>query len=695
MLCWWHLELRFLGILLVRFFEKGWVILISVVDAMFVSLLFLPFFSFFISFFFGRFLGRVGVSILSSFCVGISCSFAAFIFFEVVVAGGFCSVKLSPWISSGVLNAEWGLLFDSLTAVLLIVVLFISFLVHLYSVEYMSHDPFLPRFMSFLSLFTAFMVVLVTGDNLVQMFLGWEGIGLSSYLLINFWFSRIQANKSAMKAVIVNRIGDLGLLLGIILCFLNFKSVEYSLIFAVAPYYCNHKLCVITFTFDTLGAIGALFFIGAVGKSAQLGLHTWLPDAMEGPTPVSALIHAATLVTAGVFLLMRCSPILEFTTSLLTVIALFGGMTAFFASTVGLFQNDLKKVIAYSTCSQLGYMVFACGLSHYFVGLFHLANHAFFKALLFLSAGYVIHSMSDEQDMRGMGGLRKLLPLPYVTMLIGSLSLMGFPFLTGFYSKDCILEIAYSRYTLSGHFSFWLGLSAAFFTAFYSTRLLFLTFLAEPNGRRPFIRDISTSSWLITLPLIILCFPTVFVGFLFQDMLIGPGTPVWSNSIFVIPFHYSLTDAESLPHWVKLLPTVFSILGSLTSFVLFLLDSGLLYTFRNSVLERVIYTFINKKWFFDKVYNEFANQHFLFFSFHVSYKVLDRGVSEILGPLGLGYVTPYFVGLLRKSQSGLIYHHALFIFIGVLSLLFLPQLHSCFSCVDFKLCMFLVSFFFL
>lgn len=662
---------------------------------MFASLLFVPFISFFISFFFGRFLGSLGVSIFSSFCLGASCCLAIAIFFEVAVAGSACFMKIYPWMSAGILNVEWGLLFDSLTVVLAVVVLFISFFVHLYSIEYMSHDPFLSRFMSLLSLFTAFMLVLVTGDNLVQMFLGWEGIGLSSYLLINFWFSRIQANKAAMKAVIVNRIGDFGLLLGILFCFLHFKSVEYSPIFALVPYFCNKKLCLFTLECDVLSVIGLLFFVGAVGKSAQLGLHTWLPDAMEGPTPVSALIHAATLVTAGAFLLMRCSPIIEFSASSLMVITLFGGMTSFFASTVGLFQNDLKKVIAYSTCSQLGYMVFACGLSHYFVGLFHLANHAFFKALLFLSAGYVIHSMSDEQDMRKMGGLKRLLPLPYVTMLIGSLSLMGVPFLTGFYSKDCVLEIAYSRYTVSGHFSFWLGLSAAFFTAYYSTRLLFLTFLSEPNGRRPFVRQLSTSSSLMTAPLVILCFPTVFVGFFFQDMFIGSGTPFWVNAIFIFPLNYALTDAESLPIWVKILPTVFSFLGCSLSFLLFFFDPRFLYVYKHLPLLRTAYTFLNKKWFFDKVYNEYVNQSFLFFSFHVSYKALDKGLSETAGPLGMAFFTPYVASVLQKYQSGFLYHHALFIFLCVLFPLLFQQLRFYCFVVDVKLCAFCASLFFL
>jgi len=341
----------------------------------------------------------------------------------------------------------------------------------------MEHDPHLPRFMSYLSLFTFFMLILITANNFLQMFVGWEGVGLSSYLLINFWFTRIQANKAAIKAMLVNRIGDFALLLAIFTIYFIFNTLDYDIIFCLVPLAIKYQIWVGGFTFSIIDTICILLFIGCMGKSAQLGLHTWLPDAMEGPTPVSALIHAATMVTAGVFLITRCSFLFEFSTLTLNLIVFIGSTTSFFAATTGLFQNDIKKVIAYSTCSQLGYMIFACGLSSYEVAIFHLSNHAFFKALLFLGAGSIIHSMSDEQDMRRMGGLRKLLPFSYAIMLIGSLALMGFPFLSGFYSKDIILEIASIKYTNFGQFSAILGTLSAFCTAFYSIRLLFFSFL--------------------------------------------------------------------------------------------------------------------------------------------------------------------------------------------------------------------------
>jgi proton-translocating NADH-quinone oxidoreductase chain L len=409
--------------------------------------LFLPFFGSIVSGLFGRFVGANGARFISTFCLFLSFFVSCFIFFEVGLAGSICCFTLFRWFSSELLVLDWGFLFDPLTCVMLIVVTSVSSLVHLYSCEYMSHDPHIPRFMSYLSLFTFFMLVLVTSDNFVQMFLGWEGIGLASYLLINFWFTRLQANKAAIKAMIVNRIGDFSLTLGILLVFTYFYVLDYASVFACAHLFVDQSITFFCFDVGLLTIICLLLFGGAVGKSAQLGLHTWLPDAMEGPTPVSALIHAATLVTAGVFLIARCSPLFELSTTALSVVTVFGGSTAFFAATTGLLQNDMKRVIAYSTCSQVGYMVFACGLSNYSVGVFHLANHAFFKALLFMGAGCVIHAVADEQDFRKMGGLARLVPFTYSLMFVGSLSLMGFPFLTGFYSKDAILEVAVSRYS--------------------------------------------------------------------------------------------------------------------------------------------------------------------------------------------------------------------------------------------------------
>ena len=343
-------------------------------------------------------------------CMLISSFLSFFIFYEVILCQSICSLKIFPWIESNLLIIYWGFLFDNLTAVMLVVVTFVSLLVHIYSVSYMEEDPHLSRFMSYLSLFTFFMLILITADNLIQMFLGWEGVGLASYLLINFWYTRIQANKSAMKAIIINRIGDLGLSLGIAAIFLNFNTLDFPTIFSLVPYVSLETNIFLNYEFNKITIISLLIFVGAIGKSAQIGLHTWLPDAMEGPTPVSALIHAATMVTAGVFVLLRCSPLLEYSENALIIITIMGVLTAFMAATIGVVQNDLKKVIAYSTCSQLGYMVFSIGLSNYSVSLFHLMNHAFFKALLFLSAGSVIHALSNEQDMRKMGGLLKVIP---------------------------------------------------------------------------------------------------------------------------------------------------------------------------------------------------------------------------------------------------------------------------------------------
>jgi NADH-ubiquinone oxidoreductase chain 5 len=385
---------------------------------------------------FGRHLGSWGASFITTSCLVVSFLLSLFAFYEVGLFGSPVYIKLTTWISSEVLHIDWGFMFDSLTVSMCVVVTFISSLVHLYSIEYMSHDPHLPRFMSYLSLFTFFMLILVTADNYVQMFVGWEGVGLASYLLINFWYTRIQANKAAIKAMVMNRIGDFCLLIGMMLIFINYKSVDYASVAVLTPVLKDNTVNFLNFNFHLLSLIGVFLFLGAVGKSAQLGLHTWLPDAMEGPTPVSALIHAATMVTAGVFLIARSSFIYEYINNILELITVFGALTSFFAATTGLVQNDMKRVIAYSTCSQLGYMVFACGLSNYSVGFFHLSNHAFFKALLFLSAGSVIHAVNDEQDMRKMGGLKNLVPFTYSMVVVGSLALIGFPFLTGFYSKD-------------------------------------------------------------------------------------------------------------------------------------------------------------------------------------------------------------------------------------------------------------------
>jgi NADH-ubiquinone oxidoreductase chain 5 len=634
---------------------------------MYLNIVFLPFMGSFFSGLFGRFLGPFGAGILTTSCVISSLFISFFAFYEVGLSESPCYVKLLTWFNSEYLCADWGFQFDGLTVVMLIVVTFISSLVHLYSTEYMFHDPHLPRFMSYLSLFTFFMLILVTADNFIQLFVGWEGVGLCSYLLINFWFTRIQANKAAIKAMIVNRVGDFGLALGIFSIYITFNSVEYSTVFALVPLFEADVLCFLGFECHLLTLIGVLLFIGAVGKSAQLGLHTWLPDAMEGPTPVSALIHAATMVTAGVFLLARCSPIFEYAPNALFIVTLVGSMTAFFAATTGLLQNDLKRVIAYSTCSQLGYMIFACGVSNYSVGVFHLANHAFFKALLFLGAGSVIHAVADEQDMRRMGGLKRLVPFTFAVMSIGSFALMGFPFLTGFYSKDVILEVAFAKYSTAGHFAYWLGTFAAFFTAFYSMRLSFLTFLSEPNGFKPVIIGAHDSPIKMALPLFLLAFPSIFIGYLSRDLFIGLGTGFWNNAIFVFPTNLNIIDAEFASQFFKLLPVCLSMTGASLALFLYTFSSKDLYLLKTSLIGRKLYNFLNRKWFFDKFYNEYVNQIFLNFGYHVSYKTIDRGFIEMVGPFGLSQTVLKKSHLLSNLQTGSVYDYALWMFVGLLS----------------------------
>jgi len=583
----------------------------------------------------------------------------------VVLSHSVCTVRLFPWIESNSLFVSWGFLFDSLTATMLIVVTVISVLVHLYSANYMSEDPHIPRFMSYLSLFTFFMLMLITADNFVQLFLGWEGVGLASYLLINFWYTRIQANKAAMKALIVNKIGDFGLSLGIVLIFFCFQTFDFSIIFNLVPTILNEHFIFFGINVNKITLISLLLFTGAIGKSAQIGLHTWLPDAMEGPTPVSALIHAATMVTAGVFVVLRSSPILEYSSFGLFVITIIGCLTAFMAATIGVVQNDLKKVIAYSTCSQLGYMIFACGLSNYTISLFHLMNHAFFKALLFLSAGSVIHALADEQDMRKMGGLVKILPVTYIMIMIGSLALMGFPFLTGFYSKDILLELTYGTYHFTGLFAYWLGTLSAFFTAFYSIRLIFLTFLKSNNSSLPIIKHAHESSWVMLIPLIILGFGSIFIGFIAKDLFLGIGVDTWNSALFQQVNHVSYFEAEFLPFYIKLIPVIFSLSGVLLAFFVYNFYERKFLSLFFYKKVYYIYSFFIRKWYFDVIYNNYVVKLILNFGYNISFKVLDRGLIELLGPLGIVRLLSYISYKFSKLQSGLIYHYALIIIIGI------------------------------
>ena len=612
----------------------------------------------------GRYLGSMGSCIISTLCLCLSFIISLFIFYEVGLLNCFVYIKLGNWINCELLNVDWGFMFDSLTASMCVVVTFISFLVHLYSIEYMSHDCHIARFMCYLSLFTFFMLMLVTADNLLQMFIGWEGVGLSSYLLINFWFNRIQSNKAAIKAMVLNRIGDFSLLISILLIFIYFKAVDYNTLAALTPFLLNSYFSFLNYKINCLTAIGLFMFIGAVGKSAQLGLHTWLPDAMEAPTPVSALLHAATMVTAGIFLITRNSFLFEHITFILEIISIIGAITAFFAATTGLVQNDLKRVIAYSTCSQLGYMTFALGLSNYSVGFFHLINHAFFKALLFLAAGSVIHAVNDEQDLRKMGGLKNLVPFTYSTIIIGSLALSGFPFLAGFYSKDLILEIAYAKYNIVGYFSYFLGSFGAFFTAFYSIRLVYLTFLSKPNGHKNIICFVYDSGILILVVLACLAIASIFVGYCIKDMIVGIGSNFFNTVVFTNLYNFNIFDAEFITNTIyKILPLSFSLFGLFFAFFLYLFKSNFLYEIKISTVGKKVYYFLNKKWFFDKIYADYIGQFFFKFGYYISYKFIDRGIFEILGPTGLSSVV-LKIGLnLHKIQTGFIYHYSLIILV--------------------------------
>lgn len=663
---------------------------------MYLSLIFYPLLGSLLAGLFGRSLGFRGAALVTTTSVFLSFLMSCIAFYEVALSGSGCYIKYSGWFVCEMFDSSWGFYFDTLTVVMLVVVTSVSTLVHLYSISYMSGDPHLPRFMSYLSIFTFFMLTLVTADNFLQMFFGWEGVGVASYLLINFWFTRLQASKASIKAMLVNRVGDFGLSLGIMAIFSVFKSVDFPSVFSCAPHFADTSFIFCNIECGLLNVICIFLFIGAVGKSAQLGLHTWLPDAMEGPTPVSALIHAATMVTAGVFLIARCSPLFEYAPTALMVVTFVGGMTCFFAATTGVLQNDLKRVIAYSTCSQLGYMVFACGISNYSVGVFHLMNHAFFKALLFLSAGSVIHALSDEQDMRKMGGVVQLLPFTYGMMLIGSLSLTGFPFLTGFYSKDTILELAFANYTISGNFAYWLGAICVLFTSYYSFRLLFLTFLSPTNLYKSSLRNAHDAPFIMALPLILLAIGSIFVGYLGKDMMIGLGTNFWGNSLFVLPKNIYLLESEYIPQTQKMVPLLFTLLGAVGAY---LINYGFVretYYMKTSWLGRKLYYMFNKRWLFDKVYNDFIAQKNLDFGYRISFKTLDKGCFEILGPYGISFLFQNLTRYLSRLQSGMIYHYAVVMLLGVILLISIVGLWEFLEVfVDNRLYfIFLTSFFF-
>ena len=626
---------------------------------MYLSILVLPFLGSLVSGLLGRKIGVTGSHFLTCTCLILSSILATISFYEVGICGSPVSIKLFNWLDSEFLSISWEFLFDQLTVAMFIPVLYISSLIHIYSIDYLANDPHNQRFFSYLSLFTFFMLLLASGANYFVMFVGWEGIGVVSYLLINFFFTRIQSNKAAILALTMNRVGDMGLSIGFFAIFALFGSFDYSIIFTLSPYMNETAITIISL----------LIFMGAMAKSAQLGLHSWLPGSMEAPTPVSALLHAATLVTAGLYLLVRSSPLLEYSSTALLIITLIGASTAFFAATCGLVLNDIKRIIAFSTISQLGYMVMAVGLSQYNVALMHVVNHAFFKALLFLGAGAIIHSTADQQDIRRLGGLINFLPFTYSTMLIGTIALLGLPWLSGFYSKDLIIELAYSRYSFSSNYAYILGSITAGLTSFYSFRLISLVFLTVPNGNKNTYLNTHEANLAVIIPLSILSLFSIFFGFVFSDLFVGIGTDFFANSLFIHPNNISLVEAEfSLPLLLKLLPTILSLIGGTLAIFIYHKTPEILTD--NSNLFRQIYRFLNGQYFFDVIYNQYVISKGLNFGYTIS-KVLDRGIIEVVGPFGLSHILQNTGNKIANLDTGVITTYSLYITLGLLSLLFL------------------------
>jgi len=565
---------------------------------MFVGAIFFPLLGACIAGFGGRFTGARFAQWASVSCMAIAAICGSLAFAEVALGDRPVTIPIATWMDVGGLEVGWALRYDTLSVIMVAMVTGISTLIHLYSVGYMSHDATPSRFFAYLSLFTFMMLMLVTADNLAQLFFGWEGVGLASYLLIGYWYDKDSANAAAMKAFVVNRVGDVFFMLGVAATFLTFGSIEFDGIFAAAP----SKLEATFAGIPVLELIGVLLFLGACGKSAQIGLHTWLPDAMEGPTPVSALIHAATMVTAGVFLVCRMSPLLEYAPTALAIVTFVGATTALFAATIGCVQNDIKRVIAYSTCSQLGYMFFAAGVGAYQVAMFHLFTHAFFKALLFLGAGSVIHAMSEEQDMRRMGGIWRKVPITYAVMWVGSLALAGIPFFAGYYSKDAILEAAFAAGSGVGFYAFVCGILAAFLTAFYSWRLIIMTFHGRPRADHHTMDHVHESPWVMLVPLLLLAAGAVLTGAVFVEKFIGAEEHVfWHGSVFNQPDNHVLHAMHDVPGWVPLAPTVVGVLGIALAYFL--------YMFRPELPARIakrfagIYRFLLNKWYFDELYD--------------------------------------------------------------------------------------------
>ena len=630
-------------------------------------IVFLPLLGSIIAGFWGRRLGDKLSLYLTSTLLLISMTLSWITFWQLSSNHVDKVYPLMEWMNIGDFNVVWSLRHDMLSAVMMIVITTVSAMVHIYSIGYMSHDNSKPRFMSYLSLFTFAMLMLVTSDNLIQLFFGWEGVGLASYLLIGFWYHKPSAHTAAMKAFIVNRVGDFGFILGIIAIYSVFGSLYFDEIFSDVEGLHKLSIVMLGFKINVIELIAILLFIGAMGKSAQIGLHTWLPDAMEGPTPVSALIHAATMVTAGVFLVCRMSPLLEFAPFALNVITIVGAMTAIFAATIGLTQFDIKRVIAYSTCSQLGYMFFAAGVSAYPASMFHLTTHAFFKALLFLGAGSVIHAMSDEQDMRKMGGIWKKIPITYALMWVGSLALAGIPFFAGYYSKDLILEAAWAASSNSGYFAFWLGCLAAFLTAFYSWRLLLLTFHGNFNSSKEVLDHVHESPFVMLIPLFVLALGAIFSGWYFYNDFVGYNwKEFWGNSIFISEKHKAFKLAHYVPLWVKYLPIFLAILGILCAYLFYILNPNL-----PKILSKkfsLIYNLFFNKWYFDELYDYLFVKSFIKFG-NFFWKKGDEGTIDRFGPNGISNLVKNISSKSIIIQSGYIYHYAFAMLIGLVVLI--------------------------
>ena len=629
-----------------------------------LTLLFLPLLASIISGFFGKYIGDRNSEIVTSLFVSISSILSLFIFYNVIYEGYENNVVIASWINSGSLNVNWSIKIDALSSVMLVVVTLISSLVHIYSIGYMSHDPHKPRFMAYLSLFTFAMLTLVTSDNFLQLFFGWEGVGLCSYFLIGFWFKKDSANAAAIKAFIVNRVGDFGFALGIFLIFYLFGTVNYNEVFLLIPETLDQEIYFLGINLKSIDLICILLFMGAMGKSAQFLLHTWLPDAMEGPTPVSALIHAATMVTAGVFLVVRCSPIFEYSQIALNIICIVGMTTAFFAATVALVQNDIKKIIAYSTCSQLGYMFFAAGIGAYNVAIFHLFTHAFFKALLFLGAGSVIHSLNNEQDIRKMGGIWRKLPYSWGLMIVGTLALSGFPFFSGFYSKEAIIEFAYLKDNTLGYYVVVIGIFTALLTAIYSWRLVFKTFHGTYENKELKIDSIHESPYVMLVPLIVLAIGSIFAGFFFKELFIGQyaSNNFWSDSIkFLSPI-----STDHPPLWIVYFTPVIVVLSIPIAYYLFVKNKDITNWLVNE--NKPLYNFLINKWYFDELYEYLFVRTFkrigIFFWKNIDLKTIDRfgpdGISNLIKKLSVRAV---------KFQSGYIYQYAFIMLLGFSALL--------------------------